>query len=289
MSGSTIEPVLPLFSPPVGNETPVYAVGGLGYDFGSASRRDSFRKNMGAGANPDDEGELVDYLKRNPAAARGLIWTLSTQQLAPSYAVAPVGSRTAVAYHELARLLRAQLRSAQASSAAAEGVPVLARHAIERIAVPGRLRGRTVRLLSGPIVPIVELDDSERPAPWNFAELAEAVRREARGLAGVVIQQAVRVFLAQLAWRAGNLGAEPGDRALNFVVTEAVRPPSAVVSALAAGLVLEDVRAEDRPIGEEWDVTLSFINPADGHRMSVRSTVDVGGVRPLVRSQLLGR
>ncbi|GAB3487404.1 PatA/PatG family cyanobactin maturation protease [Amycolatopsis cihanbeyliensis] len=109
----------------------VYAVGILGYDFGSEARRDSFKQLMpptqGPGglpiqANPYDVRQMVAYLKQNPSEASALIWTLNLE-LTPIYAVEPIGSYGPEVYRTLVSLLEAQ---ADASSAADDEIDLMA-------------------------------------------------------------------------------------------------------------------------------------------------------------------
>jgi PatG Domain len=67
----------------------VYALGTLGYDFGTEARRDSFKQLMPANsigditvpANPYDARQMVDYLAASPSESRSLIWTLNIECL----------------------------------------------------------------------------------------------------------------------------------------------------------------------------------------------------------------
>ena len=57
-----------------GSGTPaqlVYALGQLGYDFGTEARRDSIQQHMGEGANPHDPQQLLAYLEENPLVCIG--------------------------------------------------------------------------------------------------------------------------------------------------------------------------------------------------------------------------
>jgi len=73
----------------------VYALGTLGYDFGTEARRDTFKQLMPANsigditvpANPYDARQMVDYLAASPSESRSLIWTLNIE-LTPIYAIA---------------------------------------------------------------------------------------------------------------------------------------------------------------------------------------------------------
>jgi hypothetical protein len=61
----------------------VYALGTVGYDFGSEARRDTFKQLMptyeidgtAVPGNPYDARQMVDYLEQNPSEGKALIWT----------------------------------------------------------------------------------------------------------------------------------------------------------------------------------------------------------------------
>src|SRR5262249_49762716 len=111
----------------------VYALGRLGFDFGTEARRDAFTQNMdeptaGVTPNPYAPNQLLAYLQANPWDAASLIWTLSLDGT-PVYAVMPQGPFAGDAYQRLRQFLSEQLK---------EGA--------DRVSIPGRVAGK-VRLL----------------------------------------------------------------------------------------------------------------------------------------------
>ena len=115
----------------------VYALGKLGYDFGSEARRDSLIQAMDSDANnPLLPDQWLRYLNANPFDASSVIWTLNLDAT-PIYAIQPVGAFAASGYERLREALNAQLN---------EGV--------ELISVPGVIGG-SVRLQSGQVVPVI--------------------------------------------------------------------------------------------------------------------------------------
>src|SRR3954470_11003760 len=64
----------------------VYALGMLGYDFGTESRRDSIVEHMEQPANPYDATQILGYLDSHPWDAPSLIWTLNLEAT-PIYAI----------------------------------------------------------------------------------------------------------------------------------------------------------------------------------------------------------
>src|SRR5207244_9882691 len=55
----------------------VFALGQLGFDFGTEARRDSIQQHIGANANPFDPRQLLEYLTSNHWDASAIIWTLN--------------------------------------------------------------------------------------------------------------------------------------------------------------------------------------------------------------------
>jgi cyanobactin maturation PatA/PatG family protease len=125
----------------------VYAIGTLGYDFGTEARRDTFKQLMPAAdfggvqvpANPYDARQMVDYLGENISEAKSLIWTLNLE-LTPVYAIEPSGSFSREVYQTLQQFLSGQVQAEDDAEY------------IERVSIPGRITGRTVRLFSGQVV-----------------------------------------------------------------------------------------------------------------------------------------
>eukprot|EP01035_Chromulina_nebulosa_P008486 gene8486-11506_t len=100
----------------------VFAIGVLGYDFGTEARRDTFKQLMPPidretgrpsttddplttfPANPYDARQMVDYLEQHLSEARSLIWTLNID-LTPVYVIEPAGPFAVEVYDELRKLL----------------------------------------------------------------------------------------------------------------------------------------------------------------------------------------
>lgn len=168
----------------------VYALGLLGYDFGSEARRDSFKQLMpwvnvpviqagqssppaGSTAqlnvrseslpsNPYDARQMADYLKENPSEAKSLIWTLNLE-LTPIYAIEPQGPFAGEVYKTLAEFLDGQTRHEEDLNY------------IERVSIPGILTGRTVTLFSGQVVPVIEPVNTRGMYSWKVRVLINDV------------------------------------------------------------------------------------------------------------------
>ena len=147
----------------------VYALGSLGYDFGSEARRDSFKQLMpnveldgiAVPANPYDARQMASYLEQNFSEAKSLIWTLN-QKLTPIYAIDPKGAFAADVYETLQAMLVGQVQ------------PQESEEYIERVSFPGRLTDRTIELFSGQVVPVVTLPNIRGMYGWKVNSLVDA-------------------------------------------------------------------------------------------------------------------
>jgi len=148
----------------------VYALGTLGYDFGTEARRDSFKQlmppfDLGGGlmvpANPYDARQMVDYLGENISEARSLIWTLNIE-LTPVYAIDPAGPFAAESYRALQELLAGQIQ------------PENDGEYVERVSIPGILTGRKVKLFSGQVIPVIEPQSTRGLYGWKVNNLVSA-------------------------------------------------------------------------------------------------------------------
>ena len=247
----------------------VYALGQLGFDFGTEARRDAFTQNMdqpsaGVTPNPNDPYQLLAYLQANPWEAARLLWTLSLEGT-PVYAIVPNGAFASEAY----RLLRVFL-----SDQLTEGA--------DRVSIPGKLTGK-VRLLNGQTVPVILpeirgmynwttqalLQSVVGPAP---AEQAPAAEKEAH----VKKSEGVRSFLDRVYFELRNLGVLPQDRATNFAGTNAFNIERVYESAMKEEMDLDSIAVERSPIcrpeSECWDVKLILLLSGSGNcRLYARS------------------
>jgi subtilisin family serine protease len=259
----------------------VYALGQLGYDFGTEARRDAFIQNMdepsaGVAANPNDPVQLLNYLEKNPWEAASLNWTLNLDGTA-IYAVIAQGPFASEAYQRLRRFLSEQL---------AEGV--------ERISIPGTLTGK-VRLLNGHVVPVI-MPEIRGMCSWTTAALLEQVvggalpnRASAREKEDrVAREQALGEFLDRVYFEMRNLGVTSKDRAMNFAGTNAFNIEKVFESAIKEKLSLDLIEVERSPVcrpeSDCWDVKLLFFFPerqVQTVRKVYRFTIDVSDVVPV--------
>ncbi len=163
----------------------VYALGTLGFDFGSQGRRDAIQA-ANNGVPLASNTDLSSYLLLTPSDAELVIWTLSVQATVV-YAIRPSGPYAKAAYHQL----QAYLLDPN----------------IETIAVPGTIVG-TVALLNGQVVPVLQ------PDPNGLRALSEVDMFAATSrLSGSVELAPPSAYLTgdgQVDWM--NFGlARPGD------------------------------------------------------------------------------
>jgi len=309
----------------------VYAIGTIGFDFGTEARRDAFRQQMGQveeesgppgarttlirPANPYDPNELGAYLTANPWLSDKVIWTLNLDRT-PIYAlesrpaagmsaeVVTDGEGNPTVLPPVSPVHR-MLRDAVVGQALPETDPDF----VSRVSVPGVLTGRTVRLFSGQVVPVV-LAEPWGMHTWNEEALITAVTlqvREDRERRGVgedgderFIRQTVRSFLDKVYHQFRNLGQTPADRALNYAATNAFVFTRDVADGLLSGQHLprrgdgpENLYTLDtisvgkspyeRPDQDSWEVRLTFFDPENERRARVvyLFTIDVSEALPV--------
>jgi len=248
----------------------VYAIGQLGFDFGTEARRDSITQHMG-------DQDLQHYLDRNPWDAAAIIWTLNVDAT-PIYAIRPQGAFASEAYQQLREFLHDQLH-----------------HGVERISVPGVIAGQA-RLFSGQVVPVI-YPDLRGMYSWTTDSLIEAVcgkapakgaKAEARA-AYTEKAQAIANFLVRVYDELRNLGITPQERAINYAATNAFLVAGVFEDAIKEGMDLDTIEVERSPIcrldSDCWDVKLTFFNPSkvfEQARKVYRFTVDVSDVVPVM-------
>lgn len=173
----------------------VYALGRLGYDFGTEARMDSIQSQLRAVvkhpnrlASVTDPLDLVAFLRLSPPHTPAITWTLNLSE-APLYAIRPEGDYLEETYRTLVDILEAQTTTAirfndytppeppptpaKAKSSARESeVPP---PPVERMSLPGVINGE-VELMSGQVIPSV------RPAlgamhAWSTEALVDTIEK----------------------------------------------------------------------------------------------------------------
>ncbi|MGL5059151.1 MAG: S8 family peptidase [Microcoleus sp.] len=273
----------------------VYALGELGYDFGTEARRDSFKQLMpmvtpeGLGqtgqvpANPYDSRQMVSYLRSNLSEAKSLIWTLNLE-LTPIYAIQPAGEFARDVYEGLRDFLAGEILSDEDDNY------------IERISIPGYLTGQTVKLFSGQVIPVIEINTTRGMYGWKTNELVNAVIASS-GAANnpeeeAKLRESLKFFLTRIYYDFRNLGQTSNERALNYAATNAFQVTEALDEARGKNMQLADITVEKSPFcrmdSDCWDVKLIFFDPENNDRARIvyRFTIDVSDVTPVTVGQL---
>ncbi|MGH1393112.1 MAG: PatA/PatG family cyanobactin maturation protease [Trichormus sp.] len=268
-----------------------YALGTLGYDFGSEARRDSFKQLMpgvqidgtAIPANPYDARQMVDYLGDNPSEAKSLIWTLNLE-LTPIYAIEPGGAFARDVYAILQELLSGQIQ------------PEDSENYVERVSIPGVLSGRSVKLFSGQVVPVIEVPNTRGLYGWKVNTLVQAAIQTVQAQATEAQEESIRrtlgSFLSRIYYDLRNLGTTSQDRALNFASTNAFQAASTFAEAVATGMELDSITVEKSPFcrldSDCWDVKLKFFDPENSRRAKklFRFTIDVSDIIPVTLGEV---
>jgi cyanobactin maturation PatA/PatG family protease len=263
----------------------LFAIGTIGYDFGTEARRDSFRQLMptvdGRVANPHATEQMITYLEANPAESTKLIWTLNLD-LTPIYAIEAELPYAREVYDFLRTALRGHIQDENS-----------AEH-IARVSVPAVLTNRTVRLFSSQVVPVAVAQYRGLWA-WNVNALIDQVAGRFEAEQHTIVRAALRNFLDKVYYELRNLGKTSPDRALNYSATNAFQASEAMARALHptelvgnAGLyTLDDIDVTKSPFcrmdSDCWDVKLTFFDPENDRRARIvmRFTIDVSDELPV--------
>ncbi|CBN56379.1 MULTISPECIES: PatA/PatG family cyanobactin maturation protease [Kamptonema] len=269
----------------------VYALGTIGYDFGSEARRDTFKQLMPAfeidgtviPPNPYDASQMVDYLSQNPSEAKALIWTLN-QELTPIYVLEPRQGFAADVYEILIMMLAGQIEPEDSDDF------------IERVSIPAKTTDKTVQLFSGQEIPVITLINIRGMYGWKINNLVEAalqsVASQAPQVDEIAMRKALTSFVNKVYFEFQNLGQTSKDRALNFSVTNAFQAASSFAEAISRGMQLDTIEVEKSPFcrinSDCWDVILKFFDSENGLRAKrvYRFTVDVSDRIPVTLGEV---
>jgi len=250
-----------------GSPQMVYALGELGYDFGSQARLDSliqaiFPNNPPRGI-PEDV--LLNYLSENPYYAQSLIWTVELDAT-PIYAIVPSGPFAGVVYERLREFLTDQT--------------------VERVSIPGYSAGG-VRLMSGQVVPAI-IPEVRGMYSWSVNALLDAVIEPSTPEADrEALSNQIREVLDRIYYDYRNLGVTPQERALNYAATNAFQISVAISQETLNDRVIEAIDVVKSPIcrpdSDCYDVKLRFFDPENLQRSRTvkRFTIDVSDVIPV--------
>jgi len=238
-----------------------YALGRLGFDFGTEARRDTFVQS--GVRNPFDPRELLDYLDKNPFASTDVIFTLE-QDSTPIYAVTGGGAYGSYIFERLREVLREQIEGRS-----------------DTVSLPAWVGG-SATLSNGQTLPIL-WPNARGIYNWTRAALFESLN-----VGSDEQQTAIGNFLDRVTYELRNLGVDPRERALNYAATNAFQVARVYESAIRASLALDSINVERSPIcrpkSDCWDVSLTFFDPNQRltrSRRIYRFTVDVSDVLPV--------
>lgn len=269
----------------------VYALGTIGYDFGSEARRDTFKQLMPAfeidgtviPPNPYDASQMVDYLSQNPSEAKALIWTLN-QELNPIYVLEPRQGFAADVYETLILMLAGQIEPKDSDDF------------VERVSIPAKTADKTVQLFSGQEVPVITLINIRGMYGWKVNNLVEAalesVAPQAPQADEIAMRNSLTSFMNRVYFDFKNLGQTSKDRALNFSVTNAFQAASSFAEAISRGMQLDTIEVEKSPFcrinSDCWDVILKFFDPENSRRAKkvYRFTIDVSDRIPVTLGEI---
>ncbi len=251
----------------------VYALGTLGYDYGSRAQRDSFAQAMPLAANePDIAEHLLAYLKDNQHEAQSVIWTLNLDAT-PIYAIAPTGAYSELTYQRLREYLAYQLSGAELAS------------------IPGHVSGK-VRLASGQLVPLL-VPAVRGMYSWSTDKLVDEAFSKVNSAAAKppadkdAARKALRSYLSRIYYGLRNLGVTPQERALNYSATNAFQAAQVMMDATQGDSEISSVDVSKSPVcrpdSDCYDVQLRFFNPSNTNIADrvFRFTVDVSEVIPV--------
>jgi len=275
----------------------VYALGKIGFDFGTEARRDAFIQSMETKENqfpnPDDPIQLLKHLDKHPEYAQSMIWTLDIEGTTV-YAIRPAGTFSPRAYERLREFLREQITPVPSANVAEPNTRNQEiEYLVEKVSIPGALAGQ-IRLLSGQVVPVIN-PELRGMYSWNIKDFINSVvgpapkseDKKAMELFASLNDDLIN-FLERLYYEFMNLGRASSERAMNFAGTNAFQARIVFEEASKQKLMLDRIEVERSPIcrpdSDCWDVKLTFFNPMERltvARLTFRFTIDVSDVVPV--------
>lgn len=292
----------------------VYALGRLGYDFGTEARFDSIQSQLRAVvkhadrvASVTDPLDLVAFLRVSPPHTPAITWTLNLSE-APLYAIRPEGDYLEETYKTLVDILEAQtttaIRFADYTPPEAPPTPPKGKGSaqeaevppppVERMSLPGVINGE-VELMSGQVIPSV------RPAlgamhAWSTEALVDAIAKVPAPANAVDFGKTppfnprlgLQTFLERIYEELRNVGLAPPDRALNFAATNAFQVSEVFAKMRGRAIHIEGFEVVRSPVmrpdSDCWDVKMVFFNPeapSTTPREVYFFTIDVSDVVPV--------
>jgi hypothetical protein len=280
----------------------VFALGRIGYDFGSEARQDSIRQFLPRGPDPMappppiTTAGLIKALVPDgdvqPEVER-IIWVLKLDQT-PIYAIRPSGAFAFDGYGKILAALAAQEGipfpppvpeptpgGRGRGRAAEEPANPIAPETVDLFSIAGVIAGE-IRLMSGEIVPVV-VPASRGIILWDlraslkrFMEQLESHPRSGpaqdlftndRGTFERLFLKQASDFRDMMTRKYRNLGLLGRDRALNFAATTANAVFSFLFEMVGLSLIIDDISVLPSPacrVGSEcYDVQLRTFRESD--------------------------
>ncbi len=268
----------------------VYALGTIGIDFGTESRRDSISQYLQP-KEPFSLDKLINYLS-SPAGTpelERLIWTLNMDG-APVYAIQPFGAFAYAGYANLLELFARQEKKKKEEKPKEEKGFL--------VAIPGLAFGRT-RLMSGETVPTLH-PSARGMSPWDVkavvqgltkADSSEKPKRKTGDKPEDIDPSKMELFLndytQMLTRKYRNLGVAGRERALNFASMSAGLIAEVAHKFGGLDLVLDEIEVirsvACRSGSECYDVRVKMFIPSDGKAAIkvFQFTIDVSDIIPV--------
>jgi cyanobactin maturation PatA/PatG family protease len=177
---------------------------------------------------------MVDHLRQSPSEAKSLIWTLNLE-LTPIYAIEPIGPFASNVYGILQQLLAGEVLSPDNEDF------------VERVSIPGRLTGKTVKLFSGQVVPVIQPENERGINGWKVNTLISAALEAVSTYdeqTERMLRRTVGSFLNRIYYDYRNLGATSQDRALNFAATNIIQNVRSATEAIEQGMELDSIEVD---------------------------------------------
>ncbi|AWK85773.1 S8 family serine peptidase [Azospirillum thermophilum] len=260
-----------------GNGGLVYALGEIGIDYVSESRRQSLGQMLGMEVvTPGHEDKVLGALAQDPTLAPSFMWTLVLDGQ-PIYAIVPMGAYAAETYVRLREFLNAQITTE-----------------VERVSIPGTVFG-SITLASGFTVPIL-VPEMRGMYCWNIPALVNQAMGDDASKTDAQTERRRQVHESiqqRIYYENRNLGAAPRDRAFNYAATRAHEFDGIIDAAVGTNMRLGSIQVEKSTLARQnsncWDVKLTFFAPKqrqDIANLVARATVDVSDVIPVLVGQV---
>ncbi|MGQ0794543.1 MAG: S8 family serine peptidase [Deltaproteobacteria bacterium] len=264
----------------------VFALGAIGYDFGTEARADSITQNMNPEANdPYDPEDLIRYLDENPHEAASVTWTLELDDTT-IYAIEGRGVFGSVVYERLREFLGDQY-------GICDNPEPHEHEEIDRVAIAGYIVGQT-SLSTGQTVPVIAAEPRGMSS-WSVEHLVKLVMGEIspedspedEKESYLERERSFVECLDRVYYEYRNLGISAEDRAINYTLTNILPTSEIIQDAINNELALDAIEVAPSPVCRVdsvcMDVKFYFFDAQNTQkaRKVYIYTVDVSDVVPV--------